>query len=141
MAIVDKLKGGKSVLKRTKPGKDLPRLALYVGMAGTGRTVRAPDGTETDLSIPVLTSHYKLVTGSKAKALIEEHWSASEPEAKSKPAAKPKAEPAEAKKAAPKSASKKKTTAKKTTKKTAASKKTSGKKAPAKKKAAKKKSS
>ncbi|MEM6558965.1 MAG: hypothetical protein AAF605_04195 [Myxococcota bacterium] len=74
MAIVDKLKGGKSILQRTKPGKDLPRLALYVGIAGSGRAVRAPDGTETELSVQVLTSHYKVVTGSKAKQIMEEHW-------------------------------------------------------------------
>ncbi|MEL6339692.1 MAG: hypothetical protein AAFZ38_06475 [Myxococcota bacterium] len=78
MAIVDKLKGGKSVLQRTKPGKDLPKLALYVGIAGSGRAVRAPDGTETELSVQILTSHYKVVTGSKAKQIMEEHWSAAD---------------------------------------------------------------
>ncbi len=74
MAVVDKLKGGKSVLQRTKPGKDLPRLVLYVGIAPAGYAVRAPEGTEHVLTQQVLASHYKVASGKKAAALMQEHW-------------------------------------------------------------------
>ncbi|MEO0814096.1 MAG: hypothetical protein AAFY60_14630, partial [Myxococcota bacterium] len=73
MAVVDKLKGGKSVLERTRPGKELPRLALYVGIAPGGYAVKATDGTEKVVSKAALTSQYKLATGKNAEALIEKH--------------------------------------------------------------------
>ncbi|MEO1174075.1 MAG: hypothetical protein AAFX94_18810 [Myxococcota bacterium] len=74
MATIDKLKGGRSVLLRSKPGKDLPKLALYLGIGGPGHRVRDPEGEEHGLTAQVLSSHYKVATGSKAKSLIQEHW-------------------------------------------------------------------
>lgn len=105
MATIDKLRGGKSVLLRTKPGKDLPKTALYVGIGGPGHVVREPDGTEHSLTAQVLTSHYKVASGSKAKALIVEHWAPKEEE------------PAKKKTTTKNATAKKNTTKKKTTKK------------------------
>jgi hypothetical protein len=79
MATLDKLKANKSVLKRTKPGKGLPKLVLYVEwLAGERRRkVLDEEGAVHQIDDAAMISHYKLVTGSQGKELIEKHWAKS----------------------------------------------------------------
>ena len=157
----DKLRARKTVLKRTKKSDTLPDMVFYLEWLGsTGkRRVLDLDGAEHVLDDRVVETHYKLMTGKKAKAMIAEHWSketiapqapvvgakSDAPVSKPKPAKKvaKKAPAKPAKKVAAKPAKK---TAKKTTKKATkkAAKKTTKKKTTkkkvTKKKAAKKKS-
>lgn len=76
MAVLDKLKANKSVLKRTKPAKGLPKLVLYTEwLAGERRRkVLDEEGSEHQLDDDAVISNYKLVTGPQGKALIEKHW-------------------------------------------------------------------
>lgn len=68
----------RSVLKRTRSRADLPAVVLYLGpLAGQMKQkVMTPEGGEQELTDGVLASYYKLVTGSKGKELLEEHWPA-----------------------------------------------------------------
>lgn len=72
----DKLRAKKSVLQRTRPRNDLPKVALYLEwLGGTGqRKVLGPDQQERVLDDKVVQSNYKVATGKKAQALLEEHW-------------------------------------------------------------------
>ncbi|MEK7704834.1 MAG: hypothetical protein AAB426_07735, partial [Myxococcota bacterium] len=68
----------RSVLKRTRSRADLPAVVLYLGpLSGQMKQkVMTPEGSEQDLADGVMSSYYKLVTGTKGKELLESHWPA-----------------------------------------------------------------
>ncbi len=78
-----KWRANRTVLVRTKAGADLPESLLYVGGDGGDgkRAVLGPDGKEQRIADPVLQSHYKLATGTKADELIASQW----PKARAQP--------------------------------------------------------
>lgn len=71
-----KARARRSVLKRTSGPTDLPSPILYMEwLSGEAkRRVLDTAGKEHLLTDNVLQSNYKLVTGSQAKTLIDEHW-------------------------------------------------------------------
>ena len=85
MAIPDffgKLRPYKSVLKRTKPLKELPAELLYVhGLTGEGkRKLLDIESKEHILSDKLLQSAYKMSSGAVAKTRIKEHWASAKPQ-------------------------------------------------------------
>ena len=66
----------RTVFKRTRPGPDLPAAALYLEWLSRERKrkVLDPDGAEHLLADTVIQSHYKIVSKSESKKLIEAHW-------------------------------------------------------------------
>lgn len=72
----DRLRPRRTVLKRTKPAPDLPKLVLYAEwvQASAQRKVIDEEGKEHLIPDRTLESHYKQVGGGTAKSLIEAHW-------------------------------------------------------------------
>lgn len=73
---LSKARPGRTVLKRTQPRADLPRLVLYTEwLAGEmRRRVIDTEGKEHVLADTVVQSAYKLVTGGQAEELLQKHW-------------------------------------------------------------------
>jgi len=76
-SFLEKLRGLRTVLKRTRDHDDLPDEILYVAGLGGERTCRVldDDGEEHVITEKTLQSHYKIVNKGEAKRLIEEYWS------------------------------------------------------------------
>lgn len=66
----------RTVLRRTKKGRSLPELMLYVESRGgeMKRLYLDTSGEEHLLSDLVVQSHYKFATGAQAKELMSKHW-------------------------------------------------------------------
>ncbi len=72
---IEKMRPRHTVLKRTRPRTDLPKLLLYMDMPTTAkRRLLDSEGEEHELADNIVESSYRLVTGAQAKTLIEEHW-------------------------------------------------------------------
>ena len=83
---LEKLRPYKSVVRRTRPQKDLPEELLYIDwLGGEGkRKLLDLQGNEHTLTDKVIQSNYKMATGSYAKKLIKEHWADANPHAAKK---------------------------------------------------------
>ena len=83
---LEKLRPYKSVVRRTRPQKDLPEELLYADwLGGEGkRKLIDLQGNEHVLTDKVLQSNSKMATGSYAKKLIKEHWADANPNAPKK---------------------------------------------------------
>ncbi len=73
---LSKLKPLRTVVERTKPKAGLPKLALYTEwLSGQfKRRLVDVDGASHDIDDLTIQSHFKVVSGSKSKVLIDKHW-------------------------------------------------------------------
>ena len=75
--LFQKMRVGRTVLKRTRANNEFPPFVLYTGalLSEHGRQLLDAHGKEHRLSDKIIESNYKIIGKSESKRLIAAHWS------------------------------------------------------------------